>query len=264
LAAQYAGGMLRPIHVLSPEQEALRDLVRAREDARQDRMRARGRLGKFLLRQGRAMPTQSWSIQRRTWLGQQVFAEPAAQAAFDDYLMSVDLVDRRIDTLEQGLAEQALQGPYAELVARLRCLRGIDTLSAVGLAAEIGDFERFASAQAFMSYVGLVPTERSSGAKRRQGSITKAGNDHARRLLVEAAWNHRRRPGASYAIQRRRRDQHPLAVARAIRAEQRLHKRWSRLRSRGTDERTIVVAIARELAGFVWATATDQPLQPAV
>jgi transposase len=131
------------------------------------------------------------------------------------------------------------------------------------LAAEIGDFERFASAQAFMSYVGLVPTEHSSGAKRTQGSITKAGNDHARRLLVEAAWNHRRRPGASYAIQRRRRDQQPLAVARAMRAEQRLYKRWSRLRSRGKDERTIVVAIARELAGFVWATATDQPLQPA-
>jgi transposase len=262
LAAQYQGGMLRAIHVLSPEQEALRDLVRAREDARQDRMRARGRLGKFLLRQGRAMPTQSWSIQRRTWLGQQVFAEPAAQAAFDDYLMSVDLVDRRIETLERGLAEQALEGPYAELVARLRCLRGIDTLSAVGLAAEIGDFTRFASAEAFMSFVGLVPTEHSSGAKRTQGSITKAGNDHARRLLVEAAWNHRRRPGASYAIQRRRRDQEPLAVARAIRAEQRLHKRWSRLRSRGKDERTIVVAIARELAGFVWATATDQPLQP--
>jgi transposase len=113
-----------------------------------------------------------------------------------------------------------------------------------------------------MSFVGLVPSEHSSGAKRTQGSITKAGNAHARRLLVEAAWNHRRRPGASYTIQRRRRDQHPLTVARALRAEQRLYKRWSRLRSRGKDERTIVVAIARELAGFVWATATDQPLQP--
>jgi transposase len=261
LAAQYGGGMLRAIHVLSPEQEALRDLVRAREDARHDRMRARGRLGKFLLRQGLAMPSQSWSIQRRSWLGRQVFAEPAAQAAFDDYLTSVDLVDRRITQLEQGLAEQALEGPYAELVARLRCLRGIDTLSAVGLAAEIGDFDRFATAEAFMSFVGLVPSEHSSGTKRSQGSITKAGNAHARRLLVEAAWNHRRRPGASYGLQRRRRDQHPLAVARALCAEQRLHKRWSRLRSRGKEDRTIVVAIARELAGFVWATATDQPLQ---
>jgi transposase len=263
LAAQYQGGMLRPIHVLSLAQEALRDLVRAREDARHDRMRARGRLGKFLLRQGLSMPTQSWSIQRRTWLGQQVFAEPAAQAAFDDYLTSVDLVDRRITQLERGLAEQAATGPYAELVERLRCLRGIDTLSAVGLVAEIGDFERFATAEAFMSFVGLVPSEHSSGAKRSQGSITKAGNAHARRLLVEAAWNHRRRPGASYVIQRRRRDQHPLAVERAMRAEQRLHKRWIRLRSRGKDDRTIVVAIARELAGFVWATATDQPLQQA-
>jgi transposase len=194
LAAQYAGGMLRAIHVLSPEQEALRDLVRAREDARHDRMRARGRLGKFLLRQARVMPTQSWSIQRRAWLGQQVFEEPAAQAAFDDYLISVDLVDRRIDALERGLAEQALEGPYAELVARLRCLRGIDTLSAVGLAAEIGDFERFASAEAFMSFVGLVPTEHSSGAKRTQGSITKAGNATPAAYLS-------RRPGITAAAQ---------------------------------------------------------------
>jgi transposase len=193
LAAQYQGGMLRAIHVLSPEQEALRDLVRAREDARHDRMRARGRLGKFLLRQARVMPTQSWSIQRRTWLGQQIFEEPAAQAAFDDYLTSVDLVDRRITQLERGLAEQALDGPYAELVARLRCLRGIDTLSAVGLAAEIGDFGRFASAQEFMSFVGLVPSEHSSGGKRTQGSITKPVT-----RTRAVCWS--RRPGITAAV----------------------------------------------------------------
>ena len=139
---------------------------------------------------------------------------------------------------------------------------GIDTLSAVGLVAEIGDFERFASADRFMSFVGLVPSERSSGEQRKLGSITKAGNDHARRLLVEAAWNHRRRPGASDTVQRRRRGQAALVVERAMRAEQRLHRRWSRMRSRGKDERTIVVAVARELAGFVWAVATEQPLAP--
>lgn len=262
LAAQFAGGMLGPIFVPPLEIEALRDLVRAREDARHDRMRARGRLGKFLLRQGRVMPTASWSIQRRAWLGQQRFDEHAQQAAFDDYVTAVDLVDRRIELLERHLAEAASNGPHAELVARLRCLRGIDTLSAIGLVAEIGDFERFPTAQRFMSFVGLVPSERSSGEQRKRGSITKAGNDHVRRLLVEAGWNHRRRPGASYTIQRRRRGQHPLAVERAIRAEQRLSRRWSRMRSRGKDERTIVVAVARELAGFVWATATDQPLTP--
>lgn len=263
LAAQFAGGLLEAIFVPSCELEGLRDLVRAREDARQDRSRTRLRLGALLLRQGRSMPTQSWSVQRRQWLGQQRFEQPAAQAAFDDYVAAVDIVDRRIELLERHIAEQAQSGPHAELVARLRCLRGIDTLSAVGITAEIGDFERFATAEQFMSFVGLVPSERSSGERRQRGSITKAGNDHVRRLLVEAAWNHRRRPAMSYVIQRRRRDQPPLAVERAIRAEQRLFRRWLRLRARGKDERTIVVAVARELAGFVWAQATQQPLTPA-
>jgi transposase len=262
LAAQYAGGMLEPIFVPSRELEGLRDLVRAREDARQDRSRTRLRLSAFVLRHGRLLPTKSWSVQRRQWLGQQRFAELGAQAAFDDYLTAVDLVERRVELLERQLGEQALAGPHAALIARLRCLRGIDTLSAVGITAEIGDFDRFASAERFMSFVGLVPSERSSGEQRRRGSITKTGNDHVRRLLVEAAWNHRRRPAMNYVIQRRRRDQPPLAVERAIRAEQRLHRRWLRLRSRGKDERTIVVAVARELAGFVWAQATEQPLTP--
>jgi transposase len=249
--------------VPSPEQEGLRDLVRAREDARHDRSRTRLRLSAFLLRQGRCLPTKSWSVTRRAWLGQQRFDRVGAQAAFDDYVTAVDLVDRRIDLLERQLGEQAQAGPYAELVARLRCLRGIDTLSAVGIAAEIGDFDRFATAGQFMGFVGLVPSERSSGERRQRGSITKTGNDHVRRLLIEAAWNHRRRPALSYVIQRRRRDQPPLAVERAIRAEQRLYRRWLRLRARGKDERTIVVAVARELAGFVWAQATEQPLTPA-
>src|SRR6185437_12173894 len=131
LAAQFAGGMLEAIFVPAVETEALRDLVRAREDARHDRMRARARLGKFLLRHGRLMPTQSWSVQRRAWIGQQRFDEPAAQVAFDDYVTAVDLVDRRIELLERHLAEAAASGPHAELVARLRCLRGVDTLSAV-------------------------------------------------------------------------------------------------------------------------------------
>ena len=263
LAAQYAGGMLEPIFVPSPEQEGLRDLVRAREDARQDRSRTRLRLTAFLLRQGRSLPTKSWCGQRRTWLGQQCFDQVAAQAAFDDYVTAVDVVDRRIELLERQLGEQAQAGPYAELVARLRCLRGIDTLSAIGIAAEIGNFDRFATAGQFMGFVGLVPSERSSGERRQRGSITKTGNDHVRRLLIEAAWNCRHRPLTSYSIQRRRRDQQPLAVERAIRAEQRLHRRWLRLRARSKDERTIVVAVARELAGFVWAQATEQPLTPA-
>jgi len=141
--------------------------------------------------------------------------------------------------------------------SRLRCLRGIDTLTALGLAAEVGDFDRFASAEAFMSFVGLVPSERSSGEKRRQGSITKAGNAHARRLLVEVAWHSRPRPKVSYELARRQRGQDPAVLERAWACQQRLHRRFQRMAGRGKPQQKIVVACARELAGFVWAIATD-------
>jgi len=140
-------------------------------------------------------------------------------------------------------------------------VRGIDTLTAVGLAAEIGDFDRFASAEAFMSFVGLVPSEHSSGAQRRQGSITKAGNAHARRLLVEAAWHARRQPKVSYELSRRQAGQDPAVLERAFTCQQRLHRRFQRMTGRGKPPQKIVVACARELAGFVWAIATDQPLR---
>jgi transposase len=152
-------------------------------------MRDRHRLSKFCLRHGRRLPFKSWGAGRRKWLGEQNFAQPARQQAFDCYLLAVDLVDRRVEALDRQLEQLAGLGSWRELVARLRCLRGVDTLTALGIVAEIGDFHRFASAEEFMSYVGLVPSERSSGEKRRQGSITRAGNAHVRRLLVEAAWH---------------------------------------------------------------------------
>jgi transposase len=261
LAQLYAGGLLEPIHVPSPELEAARDLIRAREDARIERMRARHRLGKLLLRNDRRMPTKTWGVTRRRWLGQQRFDEPARQAAFDDYLHALDLVDARIATLERQIAELAAQPPFAELVGRLRCLRGIDTLTALGIVAEIGDFSRFATAEEFMSFVGLVPSERSSGERRRQGSITKAGNAHVRRLLVEAAWSAGRRPQVGERLARRQHDQDPITRARAWRCQQRLHRRWRRMAARGKPRQKIVVACARELAGFVWAIGSAQPLR---
>jgi transposase len=261
LARLYAGGLLEPIYVPSPELEALRDLVRAREDARIDRMRDRQRLSKFCLRHGRRLPFKSWGAGRRKWLGEQNFAQPARQQAFDCYLQAVDLADRRVEALDRQLEQLAGLGSWRELVARLRCLRGVDTLTALGIVAEIGDFHRFASAEEFMSYVGLVPSERSSGEKRRQGSITSAGNAHVRRLLVEAAWHARLRPKVSYELARRQRDQDPAVLERAWRCQQRLHKRWRRMAARGKPHQKIVVACARELAGFVWAIATDQPLR---
>jgi transposase len=241
--------------------EAARDLVRAREDARLDRMRDRQRLSKFCLRHGRLLPTSSWTIVRRKWLGEQRFEYAAEQITFDSYLHAVDLVDRRIEALERSIRETAEQGPWRELVARLRCLRGIDTLTALALVAEIGDYSRFRTAEEFMAFVGLVPSERSSGEKRHQGSITKVGNSHVRRLLVESAWHARRRPTVGYELSRRQRGQDALVIERAWRCQQRLYQRWQRMAGRGKPHQKIVVACARELAGFVWAIATDQPLR---
>jgi transposase len=260
LARLHASGLLEAIWVPSPESEAARDLVRAREDARLDRMRDRHRLSKFLLRHGRSpLPGASWGVTRRQWLAQQRFDFPAQQQSFDAYLHAVDLVDRRIEALERAIRETAEQGPWRELVAQLRCLRGIDTLSALGIVVEIGDFGRFLTAAQFMAFVGLVPSEHSSGQRQHRGSITKVGNRHVRRLLVEAAWHARRRPAVTYKLARRQRDQDPLVIERAWRTQQRLHKRWWRMAGRGKPTQKIVVACARELAGFVWAIATTQP-----
>ena len=261
LARLHAAGLLEPIYVPTPALEAARDLIRAREDARLERMRARHRLGKMVLRNDRRMPTKTWGVARRRWLGQQRFVEPPRQAAFDDYLHALDLVDARIQLLEREIAALAAQPPFAALVGRLRCLRGIDTLTALGVVAEVGDFGRFASAEEFMSFVGLVPSERSSGEKRRQGSITKTGNAHVRRLLVEAAWSSGRRPQIGERLAARQHEQDPLTRARAWRCQQRLYRRWRRMAARGKPRQKIVVACARELAGFVWAIATEQPLR---
>ncbi len=261
LARLLAGGLLEPIHVPSPELEAARDLVRAREDARLDRMRDRQRLSKFCLRHGRLLPTSAWTVVRRKWLGEQQFAYAAEQQTFDTYLHAVDLVDARIARLEQAIRETAEQGPWRELVARLRCFRGIDSLTALALVAEIGDFSRFRRAEELMAFVGLVPSEHSSGERRRQGSITKVGNAHVRRLLVEAAWHARRRPKVGYELSRRQRGQDARVIERAWRCQQRLYQRWQRMAGRGKPQQKIVVACARELAGFVWAIATNQPLR---
>ena len=224
-------------------------------------MRDRHRLSKFCLRQGRALPTSSWTVARRKWLSEQRFEFAAQQQTFDSYVHTVDLVDARIEALERAIRETAEQEPWRRLVASLRCLRGIDTLTALALVAEIGDFDRFSSAEELMAFVGLVPSEHSSGEQRRQGSITKVGNSHARRLLVESAWHARRRPTVGYQLARRQRGQDAVVVERAWRCQQRLYQRWQRMAGRGKPQQKIVVACARELAGFVWAIATEQPLR---
>ena len=186
---------------------------------------------------------------------EQRFEYAAEQVTFDTYLHALDLVDRRVEQLERAIRDTAEQGPWRELVARLRCLRGVDTLTAVGLCAEIGDFARFARAGQLMSYLGLVPSEYTSGESRRLGSITRSGSRHARRLLVEAAWHYRNQPRVGAEIERRQQGEPPEAVAIAWSAQRRLHRVWSRMQRKGKRRTLIAVATARELAGFCWSIA---------
>src|SRR4051795_3289472 len=198
-------GGLHPVRVPTGQEEALRDLVRAREDVRGDLMRARHRMGKLLLRHGVRYDGagDNWTQRHRGWLGHVELPDRGAQVTLLDYLGAIDALVVRRDALEQAITELVPGSPWAITVARLRCLRGIDTLSAVGLCAEIGDFERFAKAGQLMSYLGLTPSEDTSGEKRRLGSITKTGSRHARRLLVEAAWQYRRAPAKGQTLPRR-------------------------------------------------------------
>jgi transposase len=255
-------GGLHAVRVPSSEEEALRDLVRAREDIRADLMRSRHRLGKLLLRHDvRYEDTASaWTAAHRVWLSKVDLGERAAQATLLDYLGAIDTLVVRRDTVERMIGELVPLSPWAEPVARLRCLRGIDTLSAVGLCAEIGDFARFESPAKLMHYLGLVPSENSSGQQRRQGAITKTGSRHARRLLVEAAWHYRRPPRKGTTLQRRQEHQPAHAIAISWKAQQRLHHIWQRLDTqRGKRKTLVAVAVARHLAGFCWAITNNDP-----
>ena len=258
LARLLAAGQLRAVVVPSLELEALRDLVRAREDLRGDLMGARHRISKLLLRRGIVYehPGATWLIVHRRWLRSVRFDDPLVEAVFGEYLAHHEVLLARRDRLDELIAEQSLQGPWAPTVARLRCLRGVDTLTAVGLVAEIGDIGAFEHPKRLASYLGIVPSENSSGTRRRQGSITKAGSSHARRLLVEAAWHYRRPPRISDALRRRQDGQSPAAIDAAWRAQMRLHRRWAHLdAARAKKRTTVAVAVARELACFVWVIA---------
>ena len=259
LARLHAAGQLRAVTVPSAELEALRDLVRAREDLRGDLMAARHRISKLLLRRGRIYdgPGHAWeSKHHAAWLAAIDVGDPLARVVLGEYLACHEVLLARRDRLDALIAEQAHDPQWAALVGRLRCMRGIDTLTAVGLAAEVGDFTAFAHPKQLASFLGLVPAESSSGEKRRQGSITKAGSSHARRLLIEAAWHYRRRPAVSLTLRRRQDGQSPAAIETAWRAQLRLSARWAHLDARRAKRRTTVaVAVARELACFVWEIA---------
>jgi transposase len=259
LARLLAAGQLRAVSVPSVELEALRDLVRAREDLRGDLMAARHRISKQLLRYGHLYPGPGAPWESRghaAWLSQVRLDDPLAHTVLGEYLACHEVLLARRDRLDGLIEEQSRDPRWAALIGRLRCLRGVDTLTAVGLLAEIGDFAAFAHPRQLASFLGLVPSEDSSGERRRQGQITKAGSSHARRLLIEAAWHYRRRPAISLVLRKRQAGQPPAAINAAWRAQLRLSGRWAHLDARrGKRRTTVAVAVARELACFVWEIA---------
>jgi transposase len=243
------------VAVPTVDQENARDLVRAREDARGDLMRARHRLSKLLLRQGIVYSGgEAWTGIHDAWLRRQCFDSRALQMTFDSDYDAVLTVKARRDRLDAAIAEVAANSEFTPLVRRLGCLRGIGDLTGLALAVEIGDWHRFTGA-GIGAFVGLVPCEHSSGQSRAQGSITKAGNTHVRRLLIEAAWHHRPQYRAGRAMRARWELVTPAARARGDAGNRRLHARWNTLRARRKQQVIANVAIARELAGWCWSLA---------
>jgi transposase len=258
LARLLAAGELSFAFVPSVADEAFRDLVRSIEDLRGDLMRARHRLSKFLLRRGyRYTDGSSWTPKHARWLRGLAFEQACAQATFADYCAGVELLVARRATLLTTLEQQAPDCSHAPTIARLRCFRGIETLTAAGVCAEVGAFARFPRPTMLSGFLGIVPSERTSDAKRRQGQITKAGSGHARRLLVEAAQHYRKPPAISQTVARRQHGQDPRVIAIAWRAQHRLHQRWQHLHTqRRKPAGVVAIAVARELAGFLWEAAT--------
>ncbi len=244
-----------PVSVPTLEQENARDLVRAREDARGDLMRARHRLSKLLLRQGIVYSGgQAWTGAHDAWLRRQRFDAPALQMTFESDYDAVLTVKARRDRLDDAIALMAADSEFTPLVRRLGCLRGVSTLTGFALAVEIGDWDRF-TGNTIGSFVGLVPSEYSSGASRVQGSITKTGNTHVRRLLVEAAWHHRARYVAGKTMRDRWELASPAARTRGDAGNRRLNARWDTFRARRKRHVVANVAIARELSGWCWSLA---------
>jgi transposase len=248
-------GEITAVTVPSADQEAARDLVRAREDCRGDLMRARHRLSKLLLRQGIVYcGGQGWTAAHDRWLRHQHLAQAATRMAFESDYDTVLAITARRERLDAAITAMAGDSEFTPVTRRLGCLRGVSTLTAFALAVEIGDWHRF-TGNSIASFVGLVPSEYSSGTSRVQGSITKTGNTHARRLLVEAAWHHqpRYRPGA--VMRQRWQLAPPEARARGDLGNRRLHERWVKFNLRRKRPVIANVAIARELTGWCWSLA---------
>jgi transposase len=264
LARCYRSGDLTAVWVPDAAHEALRDLVRAREAAKQDQLRARNRLGKFLLRQGRRVPegTSVWTGKHLKWIKEQHFEQPAQEATLLDYLHEVEHAAERIQRLEKSIdqAIETVPEKMRAVIQGLQSLRGIAKVSAVSIVAELGEISRFAKPTQLMGYSGAVSMEHTSGEEVRRGPISKAGNAHLRRIVVEAAWSYRHRPNLGGALAARqkdlREDIREEVKEIAWKAQHRLHARYSKLLAKGKTKQKVVTAVGRELLGFIWAIGT--------
>jgi transposase len=258
LARCYRAGDLTAVWVPDAAHEALRDLVRAREAAKSDQLRARNRLSKFLLRQGRRAPagTQAWTGKYLKWIKEQVrFEQPAQEATLLDYLHEVEHAGERIQRLEKSIdtAIETVPEKMRAVIQGLQSLRGIAKVSAVSIVAELGEISRFAKPVQLMGYSGAVSREESSGERTQRGAITKAGNAHLRRIVVEAAWSYRHRPNIGAGLAARQKDSSEEVKEIAWKAQHRLHSRYSKLLAKGKTKQKVVTAVGRELLGFIWA-----------
>ncbi|MFZ3380925.1 MAG: IS110 family transposase [Candidatus Acidiferrales bacterium] len=271
LARNYRAGELTAVWVPDAAHEALRDLVRAREAAKQDELRARHRLSKFLLRHGRRPPmgVKAWSMKYLEWVKRELhFEQMAQEATLLDYLHEVEHGAARIARLESAITEAVKSAPpqMRAVIEALQALRGIAHVSAVTVVAELGELSRFTRARQLMAYGGIVPSEDSSGERSRRGNITKTGNAHLRRVVVEAAWAYRHRPSVGAKL--RKRQAHVSEEVKEIswKAQHRLHERYRKLLGKGKNKGVVMTAVGRELLGFIWAigiqaeTAYKEPL----
>jgi transposase len=249
-------GQISPVRVPTITQEAARDLVRAREDVRGDLMRARHRVSKLLLRHGHVYyGGRAWTGKHQAWLGSIRFSEPGTRTAYEADREAVAFAVARRDRLDGEIAAMAADSEFTATTRRLCCLRGVSTLTGFALAVELGDWDRFTGAN-IGAYLGLVPSEHSSGDSRRQGGITKTGNTHVRRLLIEAAWHHKTRYTVGPVLQARWNQATPAARARGHAGNIRLHHQWVAYAARGKKHTVANTAVARELAGWCWSLAT--------
>jgi transposase len=260
LARLHRSGELTAVWVPDAEHEALRDLVRAREAAKKDQLRARHRLGKLLLRRGIKRPASAgriWGAAHMQWLQGVRFEQSALQHAFVDYLTEVQHVGQRIERLERAIDEavESASPSIRAVVDALQTMRGVAKTTAVTLVTEIGSFSRFARPAELMCYAGMVPSEASSGNKTRRGAITKTGNAHVRRVLAEAAWSYRFKPAVYPGLRKRQEGQSKEVVDIAWKAQHRLNRRYRTLAARGKLQPQVVTAVGRELLGFAWAIA---------